>query len=216
MSEDYTLKRFDELVEGEFVTGSDGKPTMIVKAHDIHEPKEMFKLTFEDAKGVHKTIEASGNHLWYVETSLDRSMHSQRLRNGIKLLKYLPKSVILDLHDVALNGSEYDTALIDMVELLKAHDNPAVINLIVRVAESIGPVSEENTVMEDLATGASLTESLVRFYHASLFAQQLLALSDRKLRKRWPVIVGQVMTTSQLTRLSFDINIPEIKPFVAG
>lgn len=211
MSEEYTLKTFKELQEGDLIPGTNG-PTMVTKGYDTHIPDEMFRLSFEDDNGELKTIDASGNHLWYVESSIDKSMHSSRLRDGLKVLKYLHPSTIENLSDIALNGSDHETGLIDMIELLKAHGDERIKNLLIRVAESIGPVSEENTILEDLYSGEKMTSSNSRLYDASLFSQQVLALGNRKIRKRWPVIVGQVMTTSQLANLSFDINIPVVKP----
>lgn len=201
------LKNFGDLVPGDRVMGAHGHPVTVVRTYDEHLPETMYRLEFDNGK----TIEASGNHLWYCESSLDRSLHRQRLKEGPRLLKTLPEGVEEQLLELAESEEEVDVRLIDMVAMLHAEEDRVLTQVLVRVAESLGHIAEENTAYEDLYSGEEVGKTTLRTYDARLFAQQLLSLRDKKLRKRWPVVVGQVLTTEQLLLKPDHLDFPEVR-----
>lgn len=201
------IKRFGDLVPGDVIMGTNNQPVTVTRAYDEHIPETMFKLEFDD--GV--TIEASGNHLWYCETSIDQSLHRKRIKDGYKLFKNINPELVEDLETLAYSETLIETTLIDMITLMKSEDDTTT-RAIVRVAESIGHIVEETTAYEDLYSGKTLEKTELRVYDARTFAQQLLSLSNKKYRKQWPVIVGQVVTTEALSRLAISVSIPEVKP----
>ncbi len=202
------LKTFGEVKEGDVLQGLTG-PVTVVRAYEEHIPETMFSLEFEN--GV--VIEASGNHLWYIETAIDRALHKARIKTARQWLKTLPPSVVDELMSlIELDEERVEISLVDVVELLNAHGDDIKTRVIVRVAESLGPISEEKTTLEDLYDGGEIYVKNLRLYDAKLFAQQILALAGKKWASRWPIVVGQVVTTEYLSRLAVRVDIPEILP----
>lgn len=68
---DGTYKKNEDIVEGDMVIGSDGKPTRVLKAHPIQMPKRAFKVTFETGD----VIKAGGEHRWSVKVADKHSGH---------------------------------------------------------------------------------------------------------------------------------------------
>jgi hypothetical protein len=203
------IKRFGELVPGDIIEGADGRPTRVVAAYDEHTPEVMYEITTDEGE----TIKASGNHLWYVETTLDYSLHRERRRVGRKHFGKLPAAAAKLLLQTAESPDEVETALIDMVFLLEAQDSVEATRSIERVAEAIGHVAENTNALQDMETGEVIEKAMVRTYDARIFAQQLLSLSGaRRWRRRWPLIAGRVMTTEQLVHEPFDAELPVAHP----
>lgn len=200
-----------EVQVGDRVLGPDGSYSRVARVHDIHLPESMFRLTFEGKEGA-KVIEASGNHLWYCETSLDRSLHRKRLKEGVKIFKDLTEEQKSDLFEIVLSEHpQLDVSLSDMIDLLGARELPARWQALVRIAESLGPVVEETTQVRDLYDDKVEEESTERLYDAKLFAKQVLGFTSRALRKKWPLIVGRVVTTEELALLALEVAIPEVR-----
>lgn len=212
MTDSIKTKKFRELVEGDFIVGSSGAPVRVKSVYEEHVPERMFRLEFTGGK----TIEASGNHLWYVETSLDKSLHRKRLRDWKKLFGELSPEDEEDLLFVAEMEGQAETALSAMIEFMRAEEDPEKWRAVVRVAESIGPVMEESASMEDLYSGDSVSKAELRLYDGPRFTQQLLALWSKKHRRRWPVIVGRVMTTLEIANSSLSIELPDVEPRGSG
>lgn len=63
------FKYMRDIVEGDVVFGSDGKPTKVIGVSDIMLTNRCFKLTFDDGA----EIIADAEHLWYTETKLNRA-----------------------------------------------------------------------------------------------------------------------------------------------
>lgn len=59
---DGTVKLNEDVVAGDMVIGSDGKPTEVLEAHPVQMPKRAFEITF----GNGDVIKAGGEHLWTV------------------------------------------------------------------------------------------------------------------------------------------------------
>lgn len=59
---DGTWKVLGDVVDDDLIIGSDGKPTKVVKAHEIQYPKKAYELTFSNGD----VIKAGGEHLWTI------------------------------------------------------------------------------------------------------------------------------------------------------
>lgn len=203
-----TLKNFGELEEGDRILGPDGQPVTVTRAYDAHVPQRMYELELEDGT----VVQASGNHLWYIEPSEDRLAHSDRLKRARRLLKGHK-----DWHEealfVATAQEPYEIGLEDLMNFFDfIEDYNERYYLLLRVAESIGHVAEEETSYQDFFTGEQTNPSFEKVYDARRFYQQLLSLTgERKYRKRWPVILGRVVTTDTLFHRYPDADIPQPK-----
>ena len=62
---DGTFKNNGDIVEGDMVIGSDGKPTRVVTAHPIQMPERAFEVVFQNGD----IIKAGGEHRWAVKVS---------------------------------------------------------------------------------------------------------------------------------------------------
>ena len=205
----YELRSFGDLQEGDEVATTGGRWQQVARAYPEHVPVSMYEI---EVGGT--VMQVSGNHLFYVESDLDRQLHASRLKTSAKTLqKHLSQKALDDLWEIVNDDSGYEIEMLlsDMVNLLEASGDLEVENIITRVAESIGPISEVNVVPEDVETGRRGSGRKVAGYDGRRFAQQLLSLTGiRKYRKRWPVIVGRVVTTEEMLGLmeSFDVHLP--------
>lgn len=203
-----TLKSFRDLKPGDVIMGTDNKPVTVVRAYDEHMPETMYSLEMETGE----VIEASGNHLWYVESSLDRSLHRERVKNARKVLKRTDADLWEELETLTEYSDHAEIALQDLIELFEAAQRKDLQKILVRVAESLGPVAEESAHTEDIFTGEAVKRRApVRLYDARLFSQQLLALKDKRWEKKWPIVRGQVMTTEQLSLVAATLHLPEVR-----
>lgn len=60
---DGTFKNNGDIVEGDMVIGSDGKPTRVVTAHPVQMPEKAYKMTFSNGD----VIKSGGEHRWAVK-----------------------------------------------------------------------------------------------------------------------------------------------------
>lgn len=212
---EYSVVPFGSLQEGDEIKGVDGHWHKIVADYPEHTPEEMFEVETDSGR----TIKVSGNHLWYVETSLDRSLHPSRLKDSRRCFSNLDGEVVERLWEIALYETEVETTLSDMIELLQFKDDNSAVSCLVRIAESIGPIAESNIVVEDLLDESESMTNKIPGYEARRFAQQILSLRNQKdgrprgrtARSLWPVIVGRVVKTSDIMQLSefFDVYLPD-------
>lgn len=199
------LKKFGDLVPGDIIRGADGREVKVVAAHDWHIPDTMYELEREDGS----IIKASGNHLWYIETEFDYSLHRKRRADGKRLFKNISEEGMELLIEQASFEDYTETALMDMVALADGVGDPEKTQALVRIAESIGHVAENKQALEDLASGEILESILVRTYDAKIFSQQILSLTGKKeFKKRWPLAVGRVVTTEDIVNFYADSDIP--------
>jgi hypothetical protein len=202
-----TTKTFAELKKGDMIFGSDG-PTTIVTAYDAHLPETMFQLEMETGE----IIKASGNHLWYIETDEDPSMVRARKVTGRRLLKNMPPKVEKELLTMANSKEKEDFGLWEFHEILYfIEDAESRARILNRIAASLGHVAEETITYEDIATGENLDGGTLKTYDGCRFAQQLLAISSRKWAKHWPVIVGRVVTTTDLANFYPGAKLPVLE-----
>ena len=200
-----TVKRFGDLVPGDVLLGPGGTEVMVSTAYEEHTPESMYEVESEDGR----VVTVSGNHLWYVVTALDRALHNLRIKDGRRHFGTLDGETIERLEEVAVSNAPTETTLIDMIALCRMEGNEKGVNALIRVAESLGPISENKTGYVDYYTGEEVTKMTVRGYDANLFCQQVLCLTGkRKYRKRYPLIAGRVVTTEAMLLLGNDITIP--------
>lgn len=202
-----TVKRFEDLKPGDYVVGSNGEPVQIVAVHDTHTPETMWEIELDDGT----LIKTSGNHLWYCETRLDWELHALRKAEAKKALKAITPRALKLLEETVAKEEVVETSLIDMVTLLQGAGKKHLMNVITRVAESIGHIAE-NTSTFDMLDGDELREEVLRMYDAGLFAQQILALTGIRRYKSTRIIVGSIMTTDQMMELSEAVEIPVTRP----
>jgi hypothetical protein len=203
-----TVKKFGDLQPGDFVLGSNGEPVEVVAAYDEHLPETMWEIELDD--GVF--IKTSGNHLWYCETRLDWELHSLRKAESKKALKGITPYAVALLEETAAKEEIVETSLVDMVTLLQAYGKPELMNTLTRIAEAIGHIAETTTTLDILDENDHLVEEVVRMYDASIFANQILALTGRRKYRKTHVIVGSIMTTDQMMELSETVEIPVTQP----
>lgn len=203
------LKTFGELEAGDMIRGTSG-PTTVTQVYKEHTPDSMYRIAFDNGK----EIEASGNHLWYIETSLDRQLHKRRVKKFRKLFSPLSEELERELKSILALNTIAETALIDVIELMQSYESKEKINALIRIAESIGPVAEEDSEAQDLLTGDSIRTEGIRLYDAKRFVQQIFALSSKAWEKKWPIMVGKVVTTEYLATLALHVEIPDVEPYV--
>lgn len=199
------VKKFGDLAPGDIILGPSG-PVRVAEAYPEHIPETMWEIESEDGS----IIKASGNHLWYCETLLDWELHNLRKIDGKRLLRNLSEKTLTFLEATANNEETIETRLIDMIGLLQAADNQELVNLIVRVAESIGHISENTTTYEDFGYGDTL-EEVIRGYDARSFAAQILALTGKRKYRKTKLIVGSILTTDAMMELSETVDLPVVK-----
>lgn len=204
--EQIEIIEFGDLQEGDVLIGSDGR-TSVIQAYDHHVPESMYLL--ETDSGVE--LKASGNHLIYVVTANNRDLHRKRLAEGKRLGKSLSKDSIETLEQLATSTDGKHAIIAEFQDFL-VPKSKGLRDELLRVAESLGPVSESNLYVDDLGGREEpLFSSSIQNYDRRLFAQQLLSvLNIGKSRKKWPPIVGTVMTVEMLVAYSpEDIYIPD-------
>lgn len=204
------VMRFADLKPGMKVLGPNGV-VEIAETHDIHVPETMYEI---EGEGASEPIRVSGNHLWYVETANDKSMHSLRLRESKKAFADLSDDAYETLEETAYDTSHniIETSLADMFELVDAFENKHKEAAVTRIAKSLGHITEVNTTFQDIAYDEVEEGAMIKMYDAVLFSQQILALTGkRKYRKQWTVKIGQVITTERLVEIYETVELPVVK-----
>lgn len=203
------IKRFGDLQEGDVILGPDGEHLTVSRAYEEHIPESMFELTAENGE----VIEASGSHLWYVESEFDVSFHRERLKTAKKVLRKLPSEMIELLEEYSQDrDDELAMSMGVLLEKLALEDSHEGFNVVMRVAESLGPIEELSYTGVDLGDSTQIEGNDVPIYDGRLMAQQLLSLTGpRKYRKKWPVIVGRVIRTEEIAELGCEVSIPHLR-----
>lgn len=206
VDEQIEIVSFGDLQEGDVLIGSNGR-TKVVQGYDAHVPESMYVL--ETDSGIE--LEMSGNHLLYVVTSNDRDLHRKRLAEGKKLGKLISRESIETLEEL-VDDPKAEEALVAEFEHFIEPKSKAMSSALVRIAESLGPISEVQLYVDDLGGAeAPLYTATIHKYDRRLFAQQILSLLNiGKARRKWPPIVGSVVTAEMLTAYDpEDIYIPD-------
>lgn len=197
------MKNFGDLKEGDVIEGAYGTPVVVQRAYNSHIPERMFEIESEDGE----TLQLSGNHLLYVELQNDKELHKNRVKT-FKRIFSLPQEKISFLTAMAESLEPIDTTLNDFIKLMEA-TTPTEVNAIVRIAESVGHIMEDNYSYQDLSDpSVTVNGVVVRVYDGRRMAQQVLGLSSKKLAKKYPVIVGRVMKMEDIAELTVPFVLP--------
>lgn len=199
---------FGELQPGDILVGSQGK-TQIIDAFEEHVPESMFLL--ETESGIE--IEVSGNHLLYVVKATDRDLHRDRLAQGKRLGRSLSRESQTTLWELAESEGGAHGMIAEFEDFLEPKSKQLT-DALIRIAESLGPVSESQLLVNDLGGAEEpIFSTSIQNYDRKLFAQQLLSvLNIGKARRLWPTIVGTVLTAEMLSSYDpEDIYIPDPK-----
>ena len=193
----WRVSRFGDLKAGDRIPDERGEPVVVSRVHGEHVPESAYEFQ-TSLNGARGSFTAGGNHLFYVETDVDRDYHRTRVRRARRALRGFRRSGELfgvwvematarpgELGDTALSAAVADVASAE------GSDRGAVADVLVRAAASIGHVVE--TTIED--------GSVVRGYDSVVLARQVLALASRKWARRWPVVVGRVVDAVGLADL---------------
>lgn len=209
------MGRFEEvtmadLEPGDRIPSDDGGLVEIARAYDIHVPETMYELT-NDAGD---TIRVSGNHLWYIESSLDIAMHPTRIKEAKSALKSVPDETFDLMRDFVNDPSSSDeeVSFADLSKLLG--DSIRMNNVVQRVLSSIGPVSENYYTDYELGEeyDPAVESIMIPQYNKKAAYEQLLVLAARKKEDRgFDIIVGRVVSTERLVEeMEYsEVNIPD-------
>lgn len=193
----WRVSRFGDLKAGDRIPDERGEPVVVSRVYGEHVPESAYEFQ-TSLNGARGSFTAGGNHLFYVETDVDRDYHRTRVRRARRALRGFRRSG--ELFDVwaetatARPGDLGDTALsvaVADVASAEGSDRSAVADVLVRAAASIGHVVE--TTIED--------GSVVRGYDSVALARQVLALASRRWARKWPVVVGRVVDSAGLADL---------------
>lgn len=206
----WEVVEFKDLVDGDIIPGLDYEETKITRTFKSHIPKDMYEVESQGGQ----TVLASGNHLWYIVRNHDRSTYQIRLSDGAKYGRSVTKESIETLLGYAEAEQPREVTLAQMVGILTEKDNGDAHKILSRIAESIGPVSEHRGYIMDDLKEEPVHMITQQKYNSRIFAQQILSVLNlgRRYRKIWPVILGSVVTTTQLLDEDLDqIIIPDSK-----
>lgn len=214
---EYEIKDFGDLQAGDKIIGPKGEEFTIKHAYVEHVPEKMYELILDDGTSEGVLIKASGNHLWYIEPEEDKIAHSTRLQNSKKLLTGIEADnsgwveealSVLDMNEY----SQYEMAFDDFYNFFDfiVNENDRYF-LVKRVLDSIGHIVEESNVNRDLVSGEEQLGGMEKLYDAQRAFKQFLSLTGvKEYRKKWPVIVGRVVTTDEIFEKYPDTEIPAL------
>lgn len=187
--------RFSDLKVGDKIIGSNGEPTEITQVYEEHIPVRMFELEMENGE----KVEASGNHLWYCETTLDKKNKDEYIRlaknffdKGVEYAK-LAEDPEYNLEImITLFGDDIETQL-----------------YIENACRALGHSSFTPRIV-DTADGKVAT-SVNNYSYNNLI--DFLSEQKQALESDGYIYYGQVRTTEEIAELIYkgqDVNIPSI------
>lgn len=209
-------KRMGDLIAGDILLSSEGE-TELTQPFEEHMPESMYLMEF----GINEKVYASGNHLWYTVTSLDKQLHRKRRKDAVHLIKYLDDRKVSWLERQASSESAEapDVAVEFVLETLGIpfQDDKAV-EQVLRIIESIGPTLEVHEKMfDELDDSLSPADTPARnLFSLKYFCQQLLALATSVKKSisatQYELLVGKVRTTEEIANTeAFDHDFTVIR-----
>lgn len=189
-------KQMNELVPGDKIIGSDGKPTVVTEVFEEHIPKRMYQMEMEDGQ----IIECSGNHLWYCETDTDKK-EQKKYKKAAK--RFFKRNEIPDYDAL------YPSYPLEIMKT-KFSDNKKDMEFIERVCLSLGPsVATPNVIFDGYME--VVEEDLVYTYSFNDMINFLHILKDSVMgSKNSYFYFGKVRTTDEIfSIIGENINIPE-------
>ncbi|WP_432523747.1 LAGLIDADG family homing endonuclease [Kineococcus sp. SYSU DK006] len=128
--------RMGDLRDGDTVFDEDGRPTRVVKAHEVMTGRDCYRVTFSDGSA----IVADGEHLWYTEDDAVRRSAgaARRLERSRKRRPLLPPEVTARLRAEAARAGEQDTVALSEVAALSGLDTRS--SALTSLARAVGPL----------------------------------------------------------------------------
>lgn len=187
---------FGELKPGDEIIGSDGNPVIVTNAYEKHIPTSMYEIEMEDGE----VIQASGNHMWYCESTVDKRDREEYIRlakvffENKTIPEKLEEDELFPIQDIIqIFGEEIETIL-----------------FIEKAAKSLGYSSFTPHLMyDDKLKVAAKKEAILNYSYNDLidFLNEMkLALEGKRY-----FYYGEVRTTEEIFKLiekGDKINIP--------
>lgn len=187
---DIEYTRIEDIRAGDFILDENNEPTLVNKVHDIHLPKEMYKIIFDDGF----SVECSGNHLWYCETEDDLAF-KETYKYLIKIYNRYEKIPELKSKDMFYTKE-------DMISLLSG-ENYVYGLLVQSLLDTLGPsISSINPTFDNYMDCVSIEEVFQYSYN------DLIKLWHRQSDPNQYFLYGKTRTTSVIMNTKGEINIP--------
>lgn len=191
---------FGDLVPGDKIIGANGNPVTVTATYEKHIPKDMYELEMEDGE----VVQASGNHLWYCESSVDEKHKKEYLRLAKAFFenKVIPEPLeedeLFPIQDIIqIFGDEVDTIL-----------------FIEKASKSLGYSSYTPHLMyDDKMKVAGRKEAIFNYSYNDLISF-LISMKKAVLDNQGYFYFGEVRTTNEIFSLiekGDKINIPHKK-----
>lgn len=182
-------KKVRDLNVGDLLVGARGEPVEVTHLFPIETPNKMYRITLEDGS----TVDCSGDHLWYAETTEDRS------EAKVKSLKDFLNNY--ELAEVLRDGEGCGT-IEEIGDYLGDDENERI--CITHIMKGLGHVIEVNfqDPKQD-KTGLSHYEKyaddhgIVRLYDLHAVIKRIYDLKEQNAKGE-DIMLGQVYTTQDL------------------
>lgn len=191
------LEQFGNLKPGDKLLGSDGQPVTVTNVYDKHYPVEMYEIEMEDGE----VVQASGNHLWYCETTSDeweKESYYELAKEYFTNNKIPPK--------------EKDSPFCELSEIITLFGNHLNTQLFIEKScralghSRMGP----HVIIED----GSVSSEEVLYYSYNDLIEFLNKMKQAVLEGKGYFYFGEVRETSKIAELiekGSEVNIPHRK-----
>lgn len=194
------IKEFGNLKPGDRIIGSDGQLVTVTDVYEKHIPKTMFEIEMEDGE----VIQASGNHLWYCETNIDKKNKDEYRR----LAEYFFAN-----NEIPSKLEEDELfPLQDMIRIFGSDVN--VIMFAEKVCKSLGYSFYTPHLMYDDKLKVASRKEIILNYSFNDFIDFLCKMKEALIDGKGRFYFGEVRTTEQIASLigkGAEVNIPHKK-----
>lgn len=188
------IKEFGDLVPGDKIMGADGAPVTVTNVYEKHFPNNMYELEMEDGE----VVQASGNHLWYCETSNDF--------NDKEEYKRLAK---VYFENKAVPEKEVEDIYADLKELITVFGQEVSTQLFIeKVSKSLGHSRVGPHLILD---GNLVHKEDLKYYSYNDLIDFLIQMKKAVLDNEGYFFFGQVRETDTIAHLMANdqsVNIP--------
>lgn len=200
---DYEVIEFGDLKPGDKIVGSDGKPVTVTNAYEKHYPESMFEIEMADGE----VVQASGNHMWYCETNLDKKNKDEyrKLAEDFFANNEIPSKLEED--------ELFPTK--DIIQIFG--DDVNTMLFIEKACKSLGYSSyTPHLIYSDKMKVADKREAIMNYSYND-FMDFLHKIRDVVLKNKGYFYFGEVRTTEQIADLiskGASVNIPHKKDII--
>lgn len=202
-NKDYEIVEFGDLKPGDKIIGRDGEPVEITDVYDKHIPETMYEIEMEDGE----IVQASGNHMWYCETSSDvkNKDNYRRLAEKFFANNEIPEKLEED-------------ELFPLTDIIQIFGNDVNTMLFIEKAcKSLGYSSyTPHLIYEDKLKNAEKTEAILNYSYND-FIDFLKNMKETITNNKGYFYFGEVRTTDQIAHLiskGETVNIPHKKDII--